>query len=295
VISALTLTSSLTAGTTLSSIGNTVAGNLLTAGLVSATGNVTGNYFIGNGSQLTGVTATGIGTLSSLSVTGNTTTGNLLTGGVVSATGNVIGGNLNAAGLSLSSNVVSVLNSTSAITTTANITGGNLTTAGVLTVNSGAAATAIVNGAGNAVGNIGSTSSYFNRLYAQATTALYADLAENYQADADYEPGTVVIFGGDQQITVTTEVGDERVAGAVSTQPAHLMNAGQPGIPLALRGQVPVKVTGPVVKGDSLVTSSQPGYAESVGRDRSYAQAVFAKSLETNLESGNKIIIAVIL
>jgi hypothetical protein len=225
-------------------------------------------------------------------VTGNTTTGNLLTGGLISATGNVTGGNLNAAGLSLTSNVVSALNSTSAITTTANISGGNILTSGttgILSVNS------ITHTGTNAVGNIGSSSSYFNQVFATATTAFYADLAENYESDHNYEPGTVVIFGGSKQITVTTELGDERVAGAVSTQPAHLMNAGQSGIPVALRGQVPVKLTGPVTKGDSLVTSSQAGFAHSVGRDRSHAQAVFAKSLETNLEPGNKIIIAVIL
>jgi len=58
-------------------------------GVVSATGNVTGNYFIGNGSLLTGVTASNVGTLTTLSVTGNTTTGNLLTGGVISAGGNI--------------------------------------------------------------------------------------------------------------------------------------------------------------------------------------------------------------
>lgn len=73
-------------------------GALTVATAVSATGNITGNYFIGNGSQLTGVAS--VGTLATLSVTGNTTTGNLLTGGLVSATGNitsaanVIGGNL---------------------------------------------------------------------------------------------------------------------------------------------------------------------------------------------------------
>jgi hypothetical protein len=147
----------------------------------------------------------------------------------------------------------------------------------------------------NAVGNIGSSSSYFNQVFATATTALYADLAENYESDHNYEPGTVVIFGGSKQITVTTELGDERVAGAVSTQPAHLMNAGQSGIPVALRGQVPVKLTGPVTKGDSLVTSSQAGFAHSVGRDRSHAQAVFAKALETSTDTNEKIIQAVIL
>jgi hypothetical protein len=73
------------------------------------------------------------------------------------------------------------------------------------------------------------------------------------------------------------------------------MNAAQPGLPVALRGRVPVRVVGPVVKGDSLVTSVIPGTAQSVGHDRSYGQAVFAKSLETNSEDGEKVIIAVIL
>ena len=114
-------------------------------------------------------------------------------------------------------------------------------------------------------------------------------------SDADYAPGTVVIFGGKQEITVTTEMADERVAGAISTQPAHLMNASQSGLPVALRGRVPVKVVGPVNKGDNLVASSQAGFAQSIGRDRSYAMSVFAKSLETDLADGEKIIIAVIL
>lgn len=132
-------------------------------------------------------------------------------------------------------------------------------------------------------------------MYAQATTALYADLAENYLADADYAPGTVVIFGGEKEITVTTEAADERVAGVVSTNPAYLMNSGEPGLPVALRGKVPVKVVGPVTKGDSLVTSTTAGVAVSVGRSREYAQAVFAKALETDITDNEKVILAVIV
>ena len=77
----------------LSVTGTVTGGNIATAGTVSAGGNITGNYFIGNGSQLTGVTATNIGTLSTLSVTGNVTAGNVNTA-IVSATGNVVGANL---------------------------------------------------------------------------------------------------------------------------------------------------------------------------------------------------------
>jgi hypothetical protein len=153
----------------------------------------------------------------------------------------------------------------------------------------------IVNGTGNGVGNIGSSTTYFDTVFALATSAQYADLAENYVADANYAPGTVVVFGGEAEITISREAADERVAGVISTHPAHLMNAGQPGLPVALRGRVPVMVTGPVFKGDSLVTGNTSGHAQSVGRDRSYAQAVFAKALETNVSPGEKIITAVIL
>jgi len=120
-------------------------------------------------------------------------------------------------------------------------------------------------------------------------------LAERYIADADYAPGTVVVFGGDEEITVTEELGDERVAGAISTDPAYLMNGASDGLAVALRGKVPVKLFGPVTKGDSLVTHYKAGYAISVGRDRTYGQAVFAKSLETNLDPGEKIVMAVII
>lgn len=143
--------------------------------------------------------------------------------------------------------------------------------------------------------NLGSTTAWYNNIYGVAIQARYADLAERYQADDEYESGTVVIFGGPKEITVTHEFADTRVAGAISTNPAYLMNATEPGLPVALRGKVPVKVFGPVSKGDCLVTSDRAGYAVSVGRSRDHGQAVFAKSLEDNQEPGVKIITAVIL
>jgi hypothetical protein len=97
-----------------------------------------------------------------------------------------------------------------------------------------------------------------------ATSARYADLAENYQADAQYEPGTVLVFGGDAEVTVTSAKGDSRVAGVVSTNPAHLMNSelsGENVVALGLTGRVPCKVVGKVKKGDILVTSAKAGYA----------------------------------
>ena len=73
------------------------------------------------------------------------------------------------------------------------------------------------------------------------------------------------------------------------------MNSGEAGLPVALRGKVPTLVVGPVTKGDSLVTSTTPGVAVSVGRSRDYAQAVFAKALETDNNENEKVILAVIL
>ena len=97
-----------------------------------------------------------------------------------------------------------------------------------------------------------------------STKSKYADLAENYLADEKYEDGTVLVFGGAEEITVTNAKGDKRVAGVVSTNPAHLMNEALEGeyvTPLALQGRVPCKVIGKVTKGDMLVTSAIPGYA----------------------------------
>ena len=105
---------------------------------------------------------------------------------------------------------------------------------------------------------------YATTFYGVATEAYYADLAENYLADNLYEPGTVVVFGGESEITTTEDKGDRRVAGVVSTEPAHLMNsalAGEHVTPLALQGRVPCKVIGVVTKGDLLVTSAIAGYA----------------------------------
>ena len=166
----------------------------------------------------------------------------------------------------------------------------SLSVNGVVTVNSG-----IANGGSNGTGNIGAVGAAFNTVFAKATSAQYADLAEIYEADADYAPGTVVVFGGDKEITITTQLADPTVAGVISTNPAYLMNHSARGLPVALRGRVPVAVIGPVYKGDSLVTAPASGHAISIGTDTSQGQAVFAKSLVTDLSVGQKIIEAVIL
>lgn len=103
------------------------------------------------------------------------------------------------------------------------------------------------------------------KFHGTATTAQYADLAELYVADAEYEPGTVVKIGGEAEVTQTVTAFDPGVFGIVSTAPAHLMNSGAEGttVPVALAGRVPLKVIGPVKKGQRLLSSEEPGVARA--------------------------------
>jgi hypothetical protein len=97
-----------------------------------------------------------------------------------------------------------------------------------------------------------------------ATSAQYADLAENYTADAGYAPGTVLEFGGDAEVTIASDE-SKRVAGIVSTQPAHLMNSlltSKHVVAVALIGRVPCKVRGTINKGDMLISGGD-GYARA--------------------------------
>ena len=269
--------------------GNVSGGNISTAGLISSTGTVTGGNLTTNGSVGIGTSSpsvkfqtvqtiadwtgdfknytagayglrvdlsgssgsqaalqvytaidngmivrndglVGIGTFSLAPST------RLTVAGAISATGAVTGAALTGTSLTVS---------------TGNITGGN-----------------IVNGNGNGIGNIGSSTTYFNTVFAKATAAQYADLAEMYVADADYPPGTVVDFGGVEEITQTVAPGSTAIAGVISTNPSYIMNSGQQGkhvLPVALTGRVPCRVQGPVSKGDVLVSSTRPGVAQRIG------------------------------
>ena len=140
--------------------------------------------------------------------------------------------------------------------------------------------------------NLGSATSAWDTVYGTtfsgtATTAKYADLAENYLADAPYDPGTVVVLGGEFEVTLTSAKGDRRVAGVVSTDPAHLMNSNLEGenvVAVALTGRVPCKVLGKVAKGDILVTSAVPGYA-IVNNNPAYG-TIIGKAVGTKDDDG---------
>ena len=186
----------------------TTTGAVIT-GTVSATGNITGNYILGNGALLTGV---------------------------ITSVANINSGTSNVTVLSSGGNVLVGVGGANIVT---------FTSAG------------IENAQANATGNIGNSTNYFNTVFAKATSAQYADLAEKYTADAEYAPGTVVSFGGDAEVTQSSSAADRAVAGVVSTNPSYIMNAGLEGTvaTVALTGRVPTKVTGSVRKGDLMVSN----------------------------------------
>jgi len=296
--------------------GNVQGGNIRTAGLVSATGNITGgNVLFGSGI---------------VSGTGNITGGNVLFGsGIVSGTGNITGGNVlfgsgrvsgvgnvsagfflgngsQLTGLSSAVSVTKIENGSSE----GNVgsSGGNITftvggTANVMVL---ATTGAIVTGLStpsiektgtNAVGNIGSASSYFNRLFATATTALYADVAERFAADEELAPGTVVELGGTAEITKSQQDLSENVFGVISTRAAYLMNGGagedDTHPPVAMTGRVPVQVVGVVRKGDRLVSAGL-GMARAAQPGEATAFNVIGRALVDKLTPGPGTIEAIV-
>jgi hypothetical protein len=120
---------------------------------------------------------------------------------------------------------------------------------------------------------------YAGTFYGVATSAYYADLAEKYTSDSEYEAGTVLVIGGEKETTICVDRAVLNWAGVVSTNPAHLMNDGLEGVAIALSGRLPCKVVGPIKRGDLLVTSSTPGHAETY-RDGDSTLAVIGKALE---------------
>jgi hypothetical protein len=252
-----------------SSSGNIDGGNLRTVGLVTATGNVTG------GNVISGALVQG----TNMSATANVQGGNLRTTGLISSTGNITSsGNVDAVyfigngsaltGISAAVSVTKIQNGTSEANVGAS--GGNINfniggTSNVMVVSgsgitlTGLTTPSIAKSGSNAVGNIGSSSNYFNQVFATATTALYADVAERFEADEVMDPGTVVELGGAKEITRSRTDLSENVFGVISTRPAFTMNggAGQDDThpPVAMTGRVPVKVVGRVTKGDRLVSA----------------------------------------
>lgn len=248
---------------------NPSTGNLTTYGMFTSTG----VYWAGNGAAFSSSPGGATGQLQFNDASTFAGATNLV---YYSATGNVY----------LSTNTQST-----SVTTGALVIEGGLGVDSNVYINGSAGnsivATGNVNVFGNIVpfgwvsgtGNIGSPGRAWNTVFAKSTSAQYADLAENYQADAIYNPGTVLVFGGTHEVTTTNLSHDTRVAGVVSTNPAYLMNAMQGNAAVALTGRVPCRVKGPVAKGTVLVTSDIPGVAEAVNTSMYRPGCVLGKSL----------------
>jgi hypothetical protein len=152
-------------------------------------------------------------------------------------------------------NIVFQVNQGGINTAVATIFGSNA----VMSFGNSVALNSIAKTGANGVGNIGSSSNYFDKVFATATTALYADVAERFEADELLAPGTVVELGGTKEITRARDELTDTVFGVISTRPAYTMNGGagddvtHPAV--AMTGRVPVQVTGPVRKGDRLVSA----------------------------------------
>lgn len=175
-----------------------------------------------------------------------------------------------------------------------NLTIGNVTANATAGLNPGSVTfTGNIVPTGNVQYNIGSNSAWWNNIYGTAVHSLYADLAENYQGDKTYAPGTVVMFGGSSEVTVA-DADTTAVAGVVSTNPAHLMNGGLTGanvVPVAFTGRVPCQVIGPVKKGDLMVSA---GFGFAKASANPLVGQVIGKALQEVTFAGKAVIEVVV-
>lgn len=155
----------------------------------------------------------------------------------------------------------------------------------------------LINLNGNGVGNVGSASGYFNTIFAKATSAQYADVAERFEADVEMLPGTVVELGGVAEITCSTQELSDSVFGVISTQAAYLMNsaAGNDAThpPVAMTGRVPVRVVGSIRKGDRLVSAGN-GLARSAKPGEATAFNVIGRALKDKLDQDEGMVEAIV-
>ena len=186
------------------------------------------------------------------------------------------------------------------VITTAMLINGSTATISVpnaFTLNTTSGVTALINGAGNGVGNIGSSSSYFNTVFAQSTSAQYADVAERFASDDIMEHGAVVELGGAHEITLCNTELSNNVFGVVSTNAAYLMNAGagdnDTHPPIAMTGRVPVKVTGEVTKGDRLVSAGN-GFARSATESEITPFNVIGRALKSKIGTEHGFVEAIV-
>ena len=177
---------------------------------------------------------------------------------------------------------------------------GNLISANVDTTRSNVADLYIGNSvfptSGNTV-NLGSNGMRFNTIYGVSLQAQYADLAERFASDSAYPAGTVVALGGAEEITAASDALSDDVFGVISTKAAYLMNSSagsdetHPAV--AVNGRVPVRVIGPVKKGQRLVAAGN-GLARAGSRSEVTAFNVIGRSLQNKLDDGEGVVEAIV-
>ena len=142
------------------------------------------------------------------------------------------------------------------------------TATGVITFSNATAATSKTSGAVIVTGGVGVGGDVWaTNFMGTSSAAKYSDLAERYETDAVNAAGTIMVFGGDKEVTPSTTYAQTKIAGVISTDPAYMMNsdAGSDETHpyIALQGRVPCKVLGKVRKGDIIVTSEYKGVGQS--------------------------------
>jgi len=213
----------------------------------------------------------------------DTTSGTL---GIINDSGLTVGLDQDAKiSVTLATSAVNIQNQTQDANINVQVNDGGVTTTALFVDGSTAlvGVKGITNLGSNGAGNIGSSATFFNTIFATATTALYADVAERFAADVEMLPGTVVELGGTAEITKSVDELSENVFGVISTRAAYLMNAGagtdSTHPPIAMTGRVPVRVTGSICKGDRLVAAGD-GLARAARAGEATAFNTIGRSLE---------------
>ena len=252
----------------------------------NVTGNITGNVTGSVNGSLTGniISSTGVTVLNSGSGAGTA----VYVGSVNGTASNALQLNSKIQDATATADTIALRDASGNLV--ANQFTGTATQANTLLYN-GAYRTAVHTSTANTiVARDASANIYCNILNGTATSAQYADLAEKYLADKQYDVGTVVVVGGEKEVTAS--IWGKRAIGVVSANPAFMMNRDlEGGTYIALKGRVPVKVIGSVKKGDNLIAANDGCASVAVH----HSSEVFAVALESSNDTGIKLVEAVIL
>ena len=252
----------------------------------NVSGNVTGNVTGSVNGSLTGniISSTGVNVLNSGAGAGTA----VYVGSVNGTASNALQLNSKIQDVTAAADTIALRDASGNLV--ANQFTGTATQANTLLYN-GAYRTAVHTATANTiVARDSSANIYCNILNGTATSAQYADLAEKYLSDQEYDTGTVVVVGGEKEVTASTW--GKRAIGVVSANPAFMMNRDlEGGTYIALKGRVPVKVIGSVKKGDNLIAANDGCASVAVH----HSSEVFAVALESSNNTGIKLVEAVIL